>query len=111
MTAKDNDVFVFGFRLEEYRALPPYVDVIHPTTGSKNAAACMAEGCLGYFHSNNILCAPWNRLAYSIHGGPHTDWDMLNWESIHPEHQELGTILDLLYRLLNGNSYGGRRKG
>ena len=27
------------------------------------------------FNTSCFICAPFNRLAYKIHGGPHQDWN------------------------------------
>jgi len=34
-----------------------------------------------FFHTNGVICAPWNRLAYkSVDArGPHGDWSIGNW--------------------------------
>lgn len=36
-----------------------------------------------FFHSNRVICAPWNRLAYKPidSRGPHSDWDLLGWRT------------------------------
>jgi hypothetical protein len=35
------------------------------------------------FHTNGVICAPFNRLAFRDHGGPHNDWaDLTAWQSI-----------------------------
>ncbi len=60
-----------------YRAIPPKWQFVR--TGSLEAArsAFPAAGpsTLGsLFHPNALICAPWNRLAYSVNGGPHDNW-------------------------------------
>ena len=48
------------------RAIPP--DPEHPQPGA-------GKGITGsIFHSSGRICAPFNRLAYHQHGGPHNNW-------------------------------------
>lgn len=38
---------------------------------------------VGFFHGHNVICAPWNRLAYKAidSRGPHDDWTIGDWRS------------------------------
>jgi hypothetical protein len=71
--------------LTGYRAVPPawrFVDAngvqdpsLFPATAPNNSL----------FHSNRVICAPWNRIAYlAEEGGPHSsDWgDATRWLTI-----------------------------
>ena len=64
--------------LDGYRALPPAWRFVQPGTGVADPASFPAPGQGSIpgsiFHSNAVICAPWNRLAYAEHGGPHGDW-------------------------------------
>ncbi|SDL17403.1 hypothetical protein SAMN05428985_110188 [Nocardioides sp. YR527] len=52
------------------------------------------------FHTNPVICAPWNRLAYSIHGGPHADWPALAaWRTCGVGYTQAHTIADMLSAL------------
>jgi len=61
-----------------YRALPPAWTFVRPGTNETSAEIFPAGGNLpgigSIFHGNLVICAPWNRLAYSEHGGPHDNW-------------------------------------
>ena len=37
-----------------------------------------------FFHSHGVICAPWNRLAYTCRDsrGPHNDWNIGNWVAV-----------------------------
>jgi hypothetical protein len=49
------------------------------------------------FHPNAVICAPWNRLAYSIHGGPHNDWrELRDWKQAAPGSTRAHTVTDML---------------
>jgi hypothetical protein len=64
--------------LTDYREVPPAWRVVDPTSGDVNGAAFPQAGSVfgqaSIFHPNLLICAPWNRLAYSTHGGVHGDW-------------------------------------
>ena len=52
------------------------------------------------FHPNPVICAPWNRLAYSVNGGPHGDWASLAaWKTNGVEYTQAHTIPDMLATL------------
>jgi hypothetical protein len=52
------------------------------------------------FHNQPVICAPWNRLAYSINGGPHQDWpDLAAWKTTGIGYTQAHTIADMLSQL------------
>lgn len=52
------------------------------------------------FHPHPVICAPWNRLAYSAHGGPHPDWPTLaGWKTYGAGYTQAHTIPDMLSAL------------
>ncbi len=57
-----------------YRALPPTWRFVRPGTDETENKWYPAAGQNSIFHANGFICAPWNRLAYAEHGGPHSDW-------------------------------------
>ena len=105
----DNERYAFEFLLEDYRALPPVIELVDPRNGERGMRRCFPAGGRGYFHPNLIICAPWSRKAYAVHGGPHSDWVMSNWATYRPNHAQLGDMLVLLQELLDDrSSYAGR---
>jgi len=105
----DKEAYVLEASLQDYRALPPVFELRHPATGERGTHRCYPKGGLGYFHSKPVLCAPWNRKAYTALGGPHSDWVMAQWETYRPNHARLGDILALIQQLLDDRaSYKGR---
>jgi hypothetical protein len=76
--------------LEGYRAVAPAWHFVHPDTGDaaiggfpQSGAHQLIQGSI--FHSNRVICAPWNRLAFQEKGGPHGDWGALtNWTTAPP---------------------------
>ena len=52
------------------------------------------------FHANPVICAPWNRLAYGVHGGPHSDWPALAaWKTYGAGSTQAHAIPDMLSAL------------
>jgi len=53
-----------------------------------------------YFHTNGVLCAPWNRLTYSTidSRGPHNDWTVGDWKS-NPQTRACTTLAAMASRI------------
>lgn len=65
----------------------------------------------GYFHGSNVICAPWNRLAYQDVGGPHGDWVLSAWKQS-PQTNGCISLASMALRLfveLSSSRYHGRR--
>lgn len=60
--------------VDGYPAIPPAWSFVRPGTEESGAAFFPAPFPGSIFHGNVVICAPWNRLAYSEHGGPHNNW-------------------------------------
>lgn len=78
--------------ITSYRALPP-IWACFQGAGSDGATIwkprspkpeTLPGGVGSIFHSSCVVCAPFNRLAYKEHGGPHSgDWGgSANWLQI-----------------------------
>lgn len=105
----DGERYGFEMALDDYRALPPFIELVDPTTGERGTRRCYPGGGRGYFHNQPVICAPWSRKAYAAHGGPHADWAMASWASYRPNHAQLGDMVVLLQELLDDrSSYSGR---
>ncbi len=61
--------------VDGYRALPP-AWIFEDPEGKRSLfpKAGHSAGVSSIFHSNRLICAPFNRLAYSQLGGPHSNW-------------------------------------
>jgi hypothetical protein len=73
--------FYLRGQLEGYRAVPPawtFCDAEWGSPGEKRnfpASASLPSGIgSSIFHNHPVICAPFNRLAYKDHGGPHSNW-------------------------------------
>lgn len=88
----------------DYRVMPPAWRFLDPRTGldigrpSFPAPGPFPGGSI--LHSNAVICAPWNRLAYQDKGGPHNDWtDASQWQSTATEHTHASTVPEMLARV------------
>jgi hypothetical protein len=68
---------------DQYPALPPIWRWCGPHGTMVDDPRIIPVGGSSYFHSNGVLCAPWNRLAYPTidSRGPHSDWTIGDWKS------------------------------
>lgn len=94
---------VFHAELDGYPAIPPAWTCrdadgnVTPATFPMPGQRPAVPGSI--FHPNHVICAPWNRLAYGSHGGPHSDWaDQSGWKTIGGVTQA-HTIADMLNSL------------
>jgi hypothetical protein len=78
---------VFHAELQDYPVLPP-AWTCRDADGAVTAVAFPRPGTRpgvngSIFHGAMVICAPWNRLAYAAHGGPHGDWtDLTAWKTV-----------------------------
>ena len=74
------EVFFLRGQLDDYREIPPawtFTDAgwqAPPTQRLFPKAATPATGGASMFHTQPVICAPFNRLAYKEHAGPHDNW-------------------------------------
>jgi hypothetical protein len=108
-SAIDAERYIFEFEFDDYRELPPSIELVDPWTGGRGTRRSYPAGGRSYFLGNPVSCAPWNRKAYQTHGGPHADWAMSNWASYRPNHSRVGDMLVLLQELIDDRAtYTGR---
>ena len=90
--------------LDDYRALPPAWRFVTPGTDESPRSAWPSAGELpgvsgSIFHTEPCVCAPWNRLAYKVHGGPHEDWTMTAWLTVGGGSSKADHLADMLDQL------------
>ncbi len=80
LPAKDKFVFHLLVDCTQYKVQPPAWHWCDPDGTRTDRAADQPKGS-GYLHSNGVVCAPWNRLAYKTADarGPHQDWSIGDW--------------------------------
>ncbi|SFG26973.1 hypothetical protein SAMN02787118_11817 [Streptomyces mirabilis] len=99
-----NTLVLFHADLTGYPALPPAWTCRDDQGCSPHDAFPLAgTGPVitgSVFHPNPVICAPWNRLAYSEHSGPHADWGGLTeWKTAAPASTRAHTLADMLNTL------------
>lgn len=80
--AKDGGTYHLRVRCDSYPAVPPAWHWFNPATGNVDDRRDTPVGG-AFFHNHGVICAPWNRLAYSTVDprGPHSDWQIGVWQS------------------------------
>jgi len=107
-SAIDGEVYVLEARCDDYKALPPVFEFIHPESGERGSPRCYPKDG-NFFHTNPCICIQWNRNAYQPLGGPHGDWSLADWMISRATMQELGGMFGLVQRQINNPSqYQGR---
>lgn len=85
--------------LTGYRAVPPAWTITGPD-GTFPTAGQIPGVPGSIFHPNRLICAPWNRLAYGEHGGPHADWGgQTSWTSVGAGYTKGDTLGDMLSQI------------
>ena len=69
---------------QDYPIMPPSWHWYNLETNEKDSPADTPIGG-SFFHPHGVICAPWNRLAYSSEDsrGPHSNWIIPNWMTTH----------------------------
>lgn len=80
LPARDGNWFYLLVDCDQYKAMPPSWCWSNADGSILEAPTDTPMGS-GYLHSHGVICAPWNRLAYSTQGprGPHSDWQIGDW--------------------------------
>ncbi len=111
LPAKDATLVHFLVDCDAYPGQPPAWHYLNPESGALDQPPDSPAGG-GYFHSSGVICAPWNRLAYSQvdSRGPHGDWQIGDWRS-NPQTGATKTLAAMALRMAFElkASYTGRR--
>ena len=88
--------------LTDYDFMPPIWTFVHPTSRANIGKSAYPKPIRSsVLHGNGLVCAPWNRLAYQVNGGPHGDWGELSgWKMAALQHTYATTIPDMVERLV-----------
>lgn len=82
MFAHDGEPYLIQAGCEDYKDLPPIWDFIDPRSFMVGTKRAFPKGDDSFFHSNAVICAPFNRRAYKVFDdgkGPHSDWQLSAW--------------------------------
>jgi hypothetical protein len=94
-------LLIFHAELDGFPAIPP-AWTCRNLDGQTPKSAYPAPPTSGghvpsIFHTNGLLCAHWNRLAYAALGGIHSNWtDLANWKTTEPGSVRGETFPDML---------------
>lgn len=100
-----NATFFLRGMFQDYRALPPEWTFTNERWETSGQAMDFPEGAQSSFGSpmfimhnqKAVICAPFNRLAYSDLAGPHRDWGgPANWLNAGASQIHADTIGDML---------------
>ncbi len=103
---------------EQYKALPPVWEWRDKTWDETEASSLGPRpqptpfGSSMFLSQGNktIICAPFNRLAFSEHGGPHGDWGgPAQWISAGPTFVQATTIGEMLQAIVRDFRYTTER--
>ena len=80
LPAKDGTIFYLFADCGNYKVQPPAWHWCDASGTHTDRAADRPKGS-GFLHSNGVICAPWNRLAYKAvdSRGPHDNWTIGDW--------------------------------
>lgn len=104
------DLFYLQGRFDGYRELPPtwsFTDVAWTAPASLSLFPKVSSTPYGsplfiMATSGPVICAPFNRLAYAVHGGPHGDWTLAAWLAAGQAGQVradcIGDMLSIIHR-------------
>lgn len=101
--------FYLRGRFDDYREIAPawtFTDAewaAEPQRQFFPRPAPLPTGGSSMFHTQPVICAPFNRLAYKQHNGPHDNWGgPANWltagAASEVRAQQLGDMLSVVYR-------------
>ncbi len=106
----DREIYQFEFDCGDYPAMPPVIDPVDIRTGLKGSPSAFPNSHDSFSHPNNVICIQFNRKAYSAFGGPHSEWNIEQWQTLLPGVSSIGEMLNMLgYRLSERERYLGRR--
>jgi hypothetical protein len=99
LPASDGSWFWLNCIADKYSAEPPAWHWYNPQTKALDDLKDTPKEA-GFFHSNGVICAPWNRLAYKTvdSRGPHDNWDIGNWRKT-PENGACRTLSAMALRI------------
>lgn len=98
--ARDETWLYLKVQADKYPTIPPAWHWLDPQTGLLDGRPHTPLGG-NFFHSNGVICAPWNRLAYQTVDarGPHGDWSIEGDWKAHPKTGGTTTLSAMALRI------------
>jgi hypothetical protein len=76
-TARDGEPYILVGEFDDYKAQPPLLDFEEFDTGKRGTHRAYPWSRYdSFFHTDPIICAPFNRKAYRK---VHTNWQLAGW--------------------------------
>lgn len=114
LPANDQSQFYLLVDCDRYPVQPPAWHWCDAQGTHTDRLADRPQGS-GFLHTNGVICAPWNRLAYkSVDSrGPHGDWTIGDWQknSYTSGCTTLAHMALRIYVELNGPRFNRKRLG
>ncbi|WP_265767878.1 hypothetical protein [Fodinibius salsisoli] len=104
---ESKDLYYLKGVFDDYKEMPPkwiftdsnWSDEIKKQNFPKGESTPFGSSM---FHPNGVICAPFNRLAYKVYDGPHSDWgspaQWLNAARDKVVADTMGDMLSAIYR-------------
>lgn len=113
LPASDKSDYFLSVDCDDYPITPPAWHWCDAGGGGRDDRANAPAGG-SFFHSNGIICAPWNRLSYKQLDtrGPHAEWAVGDWRN-NPYTKGCKTLCAMALRIfveLHGSHYEKRTK-
>lgn len=113
----ENDKFFLQGTFGDYRAYPPiweWYDENWTSTEELHLSPHPGASPFGSMfiqhRGRGLICAPFNRLAYGLHDGPHSDWgNPAQWMTAGQGYVHAVTIGDMLNSILRDFRYSEGR--
>ena len=109
-----SEYFYLRGRFDGYKGLPPiwqWCDASWSNAGDRRFSPDPAQTVHGSsmfldHRGTAIICAPFNRIAYAVHNGPHGDWgDLAHWMTAGRRVVYAVTIADMLHTIARDFRY------
>ena len=109
LVQEDSGKFYLQGNFGDYKELPPIWDWRDETWSEtdglylspRSQGAPFGSSMFIQHNNRGLICAPFNRLAYGTHDGPHSNWgDPAQWTTVGPGYVRATTIGDMLQSIL-----------
>ena len=117
---EEDDKFYLQGNFVDYKELPPVWDWRNESWSANDGlhlspnphSSPLGSSMFIQHKRKSIICAPFNRLAYSTHDGPHSDWsNPAQWITVGRGSVHAVTIGDMLQSILRDFRFTKGRMG
>lgn len=105
--APDDELYIVEFRCDDYREIPPHVELIDPESEEAGVERAYPKGV---FHGHPCICARFNRKSYADYAGIHSGWNYGDWTQ-ESATDHLGGMISHVFRAIEGRMEGRSYQG